>query len=336
MENSELLNTEKNISMAIFNENQDEIKNIINININFFEFETNFNIRAYKGIKLEEIKKTLLNYYACNGIENLKIIFYDKYGKDLRLDSHIILPQTNILCFSLESDSKYSPVFVRIAFENYIKHLVLGLKYDESIAIVKILISNELNIDSKEIDLCSSEEKLDSSKLLSDYFLKNSGYLICYRKSISNWIDSNDSYYIVDVKGGIYQFDKSIKLSDIITNMYQDIPNVYRLKECIKIENISNYEVLQNDLIFISPNKGDNDNTCVTINLIFPSAKSYSLKLSSDCSFEEVKKIIEFTQAVPYYLQILIFNSKELEDSRRIIDYNIHDNSLINVLYKFK
>lgn len=335
-EEYDLINFEKTISLEILNEKQGEVKNCINIKIIFFEIETNFEIRAYRGIKLEEIRKTIQNYSTCNGNENEKIILFDKYGKDLRSESPLIMPQITLLCFSLasESKSKYSPVFVRISFENKIKHLVLGLKYDESIDKTKYIISKELNTEINEIEICSEKEKLDGSKLLSNYFLKNSGYIVCYKKASISSSYQSDSYYIVDLKGEIFQFDTSKKLDQIITDMYQGFAEVYKLKENKKIENLSIFEALENDLLFILP--GQAENTCVTINLKFQSGNLIPIKIASDYTIEDVKKIIEFTLTIPYYIQGLIFNAKELEDNRKISDYQIQDKSILNVIYKLK
>ena len=60
--------------------------------------------------------------------------------------------------------------------------------------------------------------------------------------------------------------------------------------------------------------------------------KTIILDVNSNDSIENVKAIIQDSEEIPYYMQILIFAGKILEDERTLNDYKIADESTIHLM----
>ena len=99
-----------------------------------------------------------------------------------------------------------------------------------------------------------------------------------------------------------------------------------RLKDA---KTLSAYNISDNSTIQLVVKPGSD---MMNIHAQLPNGKTVSLHVKLNATVASCKKMIELSEGISSNQQKLIFASRTLSDSRRLIDYNIHGESLIHVI----
>jgi len=295
------------------------------------DFNDNFNsfyLSSHKellnpNLKVQDIKKV---------IKDISNISEENVRFKVSFDSNEHSDKSNFwsyLLISFYDESRYRAKLKRNFYETE-----LFLDVNKTIEDLKKSINKDTNIPIERLQFQLDKMILDNKEILGHYNLYDSKVSINITKDIKEIIkvktpDSTELQVLTDLCNTAIDFLEEIQGKSSYSNIKYHL--VYNNKNLDLGKMLVSSGIKKGDVIELKPR---NNIFEVTIKMLV--GRSMTLYLDSSDSVHNMKYLILCREGCPIEQQRLIFNGKQLEDNKTLVDYNIQKGSIIHLVLKLR
>ena len=296
--------------------------------ISYFSSEKEVLFFPFSAFKIQS-----LNYVIYRNIYEIKLIYLGKYLTDIKNDYNVTAYEKNIppsdfktklLGTGLIPNEKISKLNTKSLYNSY-------TKYEQKINNNNNNNNNNApNLQNKNIDNAlkkkidepkkekSQVQKIDIPPKLK---IKNQIYVKSYN-------ERNNTIYKLDVE--LYYTIEKIK------SMIQDKSRIplynqklyFRNKELVNNLKLSDYAINYNSTILLISN---NNKMSIFVNI---HSTNFQFVVQPTDDVNKLKCMIQDKEGYSTRQQMLIFQSKRLEDGRLLADYDIYENCILHLSFQ--
>ena len=300
----------------------DEIDMDFNDNFNSFYLSSHKEL-LNPNLKVQDIKKV---------IKDISNISEENVRFKVSFDSNEHSDKSNFwsyLLISFYDESRY-----RVKLKRNFYETELFLDVNKTIEDLKKSINKDTNIPIERLQFQLDKMILDNKEILGHYNLYDSKVSINITKDIKEIIkvktpDSTELQVHTDLCNTAIDFLEEIQGNSSYSNIKYHL--VYNNKNLDLGKMLVSSGIKKGDVIELKPR---NNIFEVTIKMLV--GRSMTLYLDSSDSVHNMKYLILCREGCPIEQQRLIFNGKQLEDNKTLVDYNIQKGSIIHLVLKLR